>query len=181
MIMIPTSKMVPKQDIRTPPKPPTNNAMYHPSRYKIELCFQFMETGYCQFGDRCLYAHGKFELRPCTYRHQKFKTQLCKAFHEDGFCSFGNRCSFIHTQPNLDGLLKRLDDSMMVKTEPMPGEFDRAQLTQVFYLLEASISVRKTTVLKDIEDDSNLLPSPFEDFSYRLPCFIQITSNNFLA
>lgn len=78
------------------PKPPINNKMYHPSRWKTELCRQFEEMGKCEYSDRCLYAHGKEELRPAAGRHPKYKTQLCRDFHGSGYCSFGSRCAFIH-------------------------------------------------------------------------------------
>ena len=32
--------------------------------YKTRLCFKFMETGSCGYGDRCNYAHGPQELVP---------------------------------------------------------------------------------------------------------------------
>lgn len=85
--------------------PPTKNKMYHPSRYKTELCRHFEELGTCEHGIRCLYAHGTMELRPTTNKHPKFKTQLCQAFHKDGYCSFGPRCAFIHSKPNVESLL----------------------------------------------------------------------------
>lgn len=66
------------------------------SRYKTELCRQYDEEGICQFEDKCLFAHGRNEIRPLP-RHPKYKTELCRDFHETGFCSFGPRCNFIHT------------------------------------------------------------------------------------
>lgn len=66
------------------------------SRYKTELCRQFDEEGFCHFDDKCLFAHGRVELRPIP-RHPKYKTELCRDFHETGFCSFGPRCNFVHS------------------------------------------------------------------------------------
>jgi len=32
--------------------------------YKTRLCFKFMDTGSCEKGASCSFAHGKHELRP---------------------------------------------------------------------------------------------------------------------
>ena len=87
------------------PPPPHSNVMYHESRYKTvcervswsskqegidsvsrlslslslallqELCRQFEELGDCEYGDRCLFAHGMEELKHIPFRHPKFKTE----------------------------------------------------------------------------------------------------------
>lgn len=77
------------------PPPPQNNVMFHESRYKTvsqvdavsrhvceplcsplqELCRQFEELGDCEYGDRCLFAHGMDELKNIPHRHPKFKTE----------------------------------------------------------------------------------------------------------
>ena len=33
------------------------------SKYKIQLCRNFMNFGTCPYGERCQYAHGREELR----------------------------------------------------------------------------------------------------------------------
>jgi len=71
---------------------PTSVSSYHPSLYKTELCRQYYEYGYCDYGERCLFAHGKYELK----RIPNFKTKLCSSYHSSGYCSFGSRCAFIH-------------------------------------------------------------------------------------
>jgi hypothetical protein len=71
---------------------PTSVSSYHPSLYKTEFCRQYYEYGYCDYGDRCLFAHGKCELK----RIPNYKTKLCASYHSTGFCSFGSRCAFIH-------------------------------------------------------------------------------------
>ena len=65
---------------------------FHPSLYKTELCRQYYEYGYCDYGDRCLFAHGKYELKKIP----NYKTKLCASYHSSGYCSFGSRCAFIH-------------------------------------------------------------------------------------
>lgn len=96
------------KDKRRLPMPPKGHIMYHPSRYKTELCRQWEELGYCEYDDRCLFAHGIYELKPLPNRHPKYKTEKCSAFHDQGFCSFGPRCSFIHSKVDPADLLEKV-------------------------------------------------------------------------
>lgn len=105
-------------DKRGHPNPPKHNIMFQESRYKTELCRQFMELGVCEYNDRCLFAHGAYELKSIPHRHPKFKTERCSAFHDIGFCAFGPRCSFIHEQVDADTIIGSL--SKKVPTMPMP-------------------------------------------------------------
>lgn len=78
------------------PPPAPVNSMFSESRYKTvwkrvgfvihffnyalivlwqELCRQFDEIGDCEYGDRCLFAHGFEELKAPNNRHPKFKTE----------------------------------------------------------------------------------------------------------
>lgn len=34
----------------------------NPTKHKTELCNTFSELGYCNYGDKCRFAHGKEEL-----------------------------------------------------------------------------------------------------------------------
>ncbi len=131
--------------------PPVDNAMYHPSRYKIELCFHYIETGECDFGDRCLYAHSMAELRPCLYRHKKFKTELCRAFHVEGFCTFGSRCSFIHSKPNVDAIIAHFNSLTKIPMSENPIRESYEQIGSQY------LDQRKY----EIECEAQLLPSPF--------------------
>jgi len=63
--------------------------------YKTELCSSFMETGACQYGAACLFAHGTSDLRK-PKSHPKYKTKLCTSFSSSGTCAFGDACVFIH-------------------------------------------------------------------------------------
>jgi len=85
-----------KEDRRNLPPPPKQNIMYHEQRYKTELCRAYEEQKNCVYGDRCMFAHGLWELKRPITRHPKYKTQKCVAFEEQGLCMFGTRCSFLH-------------------------------------------------------------------------------------
>ncbi|KAL0213871.1 hypothetical protein P9112_006055 [Eukaryota sp. TZLM1-RC] len=75
----------------------------HPNRppnWRTELCRTFFETGYCQFGSLCNFAHSADELQPKKV-HPLFRTQKCLSFFRQGYCCYGNRCRFSHRDKNL--------------------------------------------------------------------------------
>lgn len=56
-----------------------------------------MEYGFCKYGDKCQFAHGKEQLRQ-TQKHPKYKTEKCKSFWATGSCRYGTRCKFLHDE-----------------------------------------------------------------------------------
>lgn len=82
----------------------TNHATNHPTShstdhrknfnqalYKTELCRQYCETGRCDYAEKCLFAHGKHELKQIS----NYRTKVCLSW-VNGFCQFGSNCMFIH-------------------------------------------------------------------------------------
>jgi hypothetical protein len=65
------------------------------TKYKTELCKNFDETGICEFGSRCIFAHGEQELRQVP-QNPKYKTAVCRNWKNEGLCQYGKRCAFIH-------------------------------------------------------------------------------------
>ncbi|XP_049424367.1 cysteine three histidine 1 [Epinephelus fuscoguttatus] len=65
------------------------------TRYKTELCTSYSATGFCNYAERCQFAHGLHELH-VPFRHPKYKTELCRSFHTTGYCYYGSRCLFVH-------------------------------------------------------------------------------------
>lgn len=65
--------------------------------YKTEICRSHRDLGYCEYEDKCQFAHGVEQLRPRKFS-PKYKTQLCKNYHKFGNCRFGSRCQFIHDE-----------------------------------------------------------------------------------
>ncbi|TNV76099.1 hypothetical protein FGO68_gene8024 [Halteria grandinella] len=89
------------------------NANYNP-RFKTSLCKHFEETGKCNVGSKCHFAHGQHELRGkddpiprdlqmklMNLPYNNFKTQRCKYFDETGVCKFSKNCSFAHGEEEL--------------------------------------------------------------------------------
>jgi len=65
---------------------------------KTEWCQMYKETGECQFGKRCWYAHGNSEIRSRP-RNRNYKTQLCYNYHtRNKVCHFGSKCQYIHEE-----------------------------------------------------------------------------------
>ena len=65
-------------------------------KYKTELCKYFEINGYCKYGDKCAYAHGKENLRSKVTNTVDYRTKKCSKFFEQGYCPYGNRCQFAH-------------------------------------------------------------------------------------
>ena len=65
-------------------------------KYKTELCKYFEINGFCKYGDKCAYAHGKENLRSKVTNSTAYRTRKCVQFFENGYCPYGNRCQFAH-------------------------------------------------------------------------------------
>ena len=65
-------------------------------KYKTELCKYYEINGFCKFGDKCAYAHGKENLRSKVTNSTAYRTRKCVQFFENGYCPYGNRCQFAH-------------------------------------------------------------------------------------
>jgi len=76
-------------DQQLPPQQPMG------SRYKTEMCRQYIEKIKCAYGEKCQFAHGEQDLRP-VFRHPKYKTEPCRSFNSAGYCPYGQRCHFVH-------------------------------------------------------------------------------------
>ena len=76
--------------LKRPPK-----AEESQKKHKTEMCRKW-ESGNCEFGSKCAFAHGKHELKPKLDRPLKYKTAKCKNFFNEGFCLYGPRCQFSH-------------------------------------------------------------------------------------
>lgn len=65
-------------------------------KFKTEFC-RNLEAGFCEFGDKCFFAHTLEELREKTHsstlRHVK-----CKNYFESGYCMSGSKCQFSHRE-----------------------------------------------------------------------------------
>ena len=67
------------------------------ANYKTELCKNYQAKGFCPYGRKCKFAHGKGELIT-KIPGANYKKEKCKSFHERGYCSYGTRCQFRHDE-----------------------------------------------------------------------------------
>jgi len=66
--------------------------------YKTSICKSWAESGSCQYGGACLFAHGEGEKRS---EGQQFKTSLCKNWESSGTCQWGDQCKWAHGREDL--------------------------------------------------------------------------------
>lgn len=86
------------------------------SNFKTRMCKNYEKNGYCKFGERCNFAHGRDELRRGERAQQrneqsesgrcspngsqdgsgKFKTRLCATYATKGQCPNGEKCTYAH-------------------------------------------------------------------------------------
>ena len=67
-------------------------------KFKTELCKTFTDTGFCAYGNKCRFAHGKDDLFNRHVSHPKYRKSDCMTFHTNGFCNYGARCHFRHNE-----------------------------------------------------------------------------------
>jgi butyrate response factor 1 len=116
------------------------------SLYKTELCRSFGDTGFCNYGQKCQFAHGEHELRPIL-RHPKYKTEVCKTFTTTGQCPYGNRCRFIHGDQSTEDLSPIWSDSWTVQ-EPLIKVMKSKQTNEA--LDSAAESKARLAIFKNI-------------------------------
>jgi len=77
------------------PFPPNQPGRRNNATYKTMMCTMFTQSGECNYGVRCQYAHGQEELRVVA-PHPKFKTQMCNKYNSATGCQYGDKCHFRH-------------------------------------------------------------------------------------
>jgi hypothetical protein len=70
-------------------------------KYKTELCKSFTETGFCAYGNKCRFAHGRQELFDKLVNCKKYKQKECLSFFKNKYCCYGSRCHFKHEERKL--------------------------------------------------------------------------------
>lgn len=70
-------------------------------KMKVQLCRNFIASGYCPYGGKCRFAHGLKQLLQNSELSSNFRTKNCKAFYVGGECRYGDRCNFKHDDRKL--------------------------------------------------------------------------------
>lgn len=68
------------------------------TKYKTEMCKNWIEIGLCRYGNKCQFAHGENELmgKAPPVNNNKYKSKTCTTFNEKLYCPYGQRCLFKH-------------------------------------------------------------------------------------
>jgi len=136
------------------------------TRHKSELCRQYYESGSCEYGLRCHFAHGTHELNNTRNRHRNYKTKECTAYMDFGYCAFGTRCAFVHSKLEPLDIIERVLSKY--PKVPMPENPDQSSECPQFF--PSSALVRE--VNREMDLDNRLMPSQFIKSNYqRLPTF----------
>mmetsp|Transcript_29377 Transcript_29377/g.78932 ORF Transcript_29377/g.78932 Transcript_29377/m.78932 type:complete len:490 (-) Transcript_29377:213-1682(-) len=89
-------------------------ASQHNSKYKTEMCKNWMEKGTCPYGHKCQFAHGPDDMRLREHK-PTYKTRPCQTFIQTGRCPYGTRCKFRHGDDDEDRLL-RLQEELRARS-----------------------------------------------------------------
>jgi hypothetical protein len=65
------------------------------NRVKKEIC-KYWESGKCDYGDKCLYAHGVSQIG--EKQGVKSQQERCENYYKFGYCFNGSKCLFSHSQ-----------------------------------------------------------------------------------
>lgn len=116
-------------------------------KYKTELCKYYEINGYCKYGNKCAYAHGKENLRSKVTNTTYYRTKKCVQFYEQGYCPYGNRCQFAH----------------QLKSNIINNPYDRG--------MTYSKILETISKLENVENIKKLIEKP------RLPVFKELCEN----
>lgn len=129
-------------------------------KYKTELCKKWVETGFCVYGNKCRFAHGKNELVQRA-QGKNYKKKQCKSFQETGFCPYGSRCNFKHDERKLSEIvLPYFYINLFIKKEIVPGK-----RLHVFEEITNKSDLCSVSTLSDEENLDNADKDDFKAFS----------------
>ncbi len=130
------------------------------TKYKTEMCKNWIEVGHCRYGVKCQFAHGDHELhgKAPPANNNKYKSKTCTTFADRLYCPYGQRCLFKHEDRSLEELRNYhyvykllLLDSIAHRRLPIFEVLteDRVQVSPV-----SKINVQSATAKKDFSSPS---------------------------
>ena len=88
------------------------------TKYKTELCKNWIEVGVCRYEGKCQFAHGEDELvGKMGPTNSKYKSKTCTTFNDKLYCPYGKRCLFRHDDRAIEEIFK-YKYNMMVSQIP---------------------------------------------------------------
>ena len=126
-------------------------------KYKTELCKYFEINGYCKYGDKCAYAHGKENLRSKVTNSTSYRTRKCVQFFENGYCPYGNRCQFAHQV--ISNIINNPYDRKMTYKKTLETISKLENIENIKKLIEKP----RLAIFRDIYANKNLIKSTLLD------------------
>ena len=121
-------------------------------KYKTELCKSFMENHFCQYGNKCRFAHGEEEL-VIKAKNANYKRKLCKSFYNAGFCTYGIRCNYQHEQRKISEIQLSMHYIYLIMF-PKPKLYLGKRLT-IFEEITSLDNLSESTISNSIESSPN--------------------------
>uniref|UniRef100_A0A0N5AGU7 C3H1-type domain-containing protein n=1 Tax=Syphacia muris TaxID=451379 RepID=A0A0N5AGU7_9BILA len=136
--------------------------------HKTIPCRAWKDTGRCNYGKHCKFAHGDEDLRKVTeepvklFNNPRYRTELCMKYHYLGSCPYGDRCSYIHEQTpkiDLEKCLEELEQSSLAES---PSKLEKSESSMT--CAEGLVILRtetENTNKSSISDYANDYSDPF--------------------
>ena len=132
--------------------------------HKTIPCRAWKDTGRCNYGSRCKFAHGDEDLRKVPeepakiFNNPRYRTELCVKYHLLGSCPYGERCSYIHEPtPQID--LEKCLSELSPPSSPSKDEAPSANEN----VLEPSGRNISTVDFENLDLTSELIQSDVKD------------------
>lgn len=144
------------------------------SKYKTELCKNWIEIGVCRYGSMCRFAHGYDELsvhKQAKINNEKLKTKNCRSFYQDKICLYGSRCMFRHEHRSYKQLfrhfyvphlfaLEQLFDNNQDKTAFVNSYVSQVPRLQIFNQItdqDTDSDCDESVIMNELADSLELL------------------------
>jgi hypothetical protein len=89
----------------------------HDPKFKTEMCKSWSETGFCAYGNKCRFAHGKQEMFDKVIACKKYKQKECLSFFKNKYCCYGSRCHFKHEERKLSEIHRSYFNQLLQQLE----------------------------------------------------------------
>lgn len=120
------------------------------SKYKTELCKNWVENASCNYGQLCQFAHGVKELQDSPLPRRK-RTQNCRVFYKTGQCMNGDRCIYRHEHRSLNVIARHYYTSRLYTYESLYElNTDKDE-----FVNHHETGVRKLSVFEAIHDQTS--------------------------
>lgn len=129
-------------------------------KYKTEMCKSWTQKGFCVYGNKCRFAHGRSELFiKSVTTTGKYKQKDCNSFKEQGFCLYGTRCNFKHDQRKLEEIERSYHSLYLV------SEFG-SDAPQSFYQKTKRLPIFENVAVDKNEECSSASTTLSPDYSF---------------